>query len=827
LKYSIYEKATDIGMTGWDWQEKKSRWVGFDFDAITGHAAGVGVEEADLTKIQEKAKGIPWVEVRASTSGRGLHLYVYLEDFHTETHTEHQAIARCILGIMGTEVGFDFASAVDCAGGNMWVWSTRATRDNGGFGLIKPAECKLSTKLLPSNWKDQVEVVTKQRNKVRVTNVSDVDNNSFENLTASRKIIPLDEIHKELIQYLGEHGYSTIWVPDHHLLQAHTYGLKQAHAHFEYEGYFDTLSQGKDPGQPNCFLFPMYNGAWKVYRFSPGAPEHSLWDQNGEDWTSCLYNRKPTFDAACKSLGGVELSGGKGYQFDSVGMAQQVCEVLGQSFTVPDYMIARETVLKIQKNGTVLIRIKHEKGDKAPDGFVKPDRVGYWERVLGVKLATSVDDELCYFEFDNKIRNLITPNLKDGGWYIRNDRGDWVCYEKSTVKDVLSMTHNGTQIGAIMGESVLKGWYLVNLPFHDEYPGNRQWNLGAAQFRYQPTMEEDFTKDKMKHWDMILNHCGQELDEYVKDDQWCIEANIKRGGDYLRMWIASMLRFPFEPLPYLFLFSQEQNTGKSILWEAIQLLMDGGICKADTALTTKSDFNGELANAVLAVVEETNISVAGERTQNRMKDWVTSPFISVRKMRTDSYLQKNTLHFIQTANHESNCPVLAGDTRITMMYVPAPKVEIAKPVLIKNLEAEAPYFMRSIMDLHIPTAPGRLRLPVIHTSRKNEAEEQSMTVLESFLHNECFYVEGEAVLFSDFYDKFIDYILELGHLEKNWSKFSVSKGLPSHFPTGVMKANIKYIGNISFTEKKPSSNIRYIREGKKLVEKLISGKDEE
>jgi hypothetical protein len=59
---------------------KRSRWVGFDFDSITGHAAGVGVSDDELKVICDKAKSLPYVEVRKSTGGNGLHLYVLFDD---------------------------------------------------------------------------------------------------------------------------------------------------------------------------------------------------------------------------------------------------------------------------------------------------------------------------------------------------------------------------------------------------------------------------------------------------------------------------------------------------------------------------------------------------------------------------------------------------------------------------------------------------------------------------------------------------------------------------------------------------------------------------
>ena len=145
--------AEAIGSTGWDWQARRSRWVGFDFDAITGHAAGVGIGDDELAAVKEKASAIPWVQVRRSTGGKGLHLYVYL-DVPTENHTIHAALARCVLGLMSAETGFDFARHVDCCGGNLWLW--RRNLPEGGLSLLKNHEHELVD--LPVNWRDHVEV---------------------------------------------------------------------------------------------------------------------------------------------------------------------------------------------------------------------------------------------------------------------------------------------------------------------------------------------------------------------------------------------------------------------------------------------------------------------------------------------------------------------------------------------------------------------------------------------------------------------------------------------------------------------------------------------
>ena len=91
-------------MTGWDWQNRCSRWVAFDFDALTAHAKGVGITDDDLEKVKQAAMQLPYVEVRKSTGGGGIHLYVYFDSgIPCENHTVHAALARCILGMMSSD----------------------------------------------------------------------------------------------------------------------------------------------------------------------------------------------------------------------------------------------------------------------------------------------------------------------------------------------------------------------------------------------------------------------------------------------------------------------------------------------------------------------------------------------------------------------------------------------------------------------------------------------------------------------------------------------------------------------------------------------------
>ncbi len=208
LTFTFDEHAEGIGMTGWKWTARRSLWCGFDFDAITNHAKGIGVSDEDLLRVKDAACALPYIEVRRSTGGAGIHLYCYFdgEGVATENHTEHAALARCVLGMMSADAGFDFASQIDACGHVMWVWHRKLTAEKQGLAILKQAEKHLGLSDLPRNWRSHIEVVKRRRSKVRISEVTDADLDPFEVLASSRKIIPLDNSHKAQIEALTGSG---------------------------------------------------------------------------------------------------------------------------------------------------------------------------------------------------------------------------------------------------------------------------------------------------------------------------------------------------------------------------------------------------------------------------------------------------------------------------------------------------------------------------------------------------------------------------------------------------------------------------------------------
>jgi hypothetical protein len=855
LTFLLEDHCLFIGSTGWNYVNRESWFVGFDFDDITSHAPGVGVDDYALAEVKEKAMSLPYVDVIKSTGGKGLHLYIRFDRENapkTANHTEHAAVARALLGKMSTDVAFDFGSHLDVCGHVMWLWGKKSTsckhcgaeeeavqhvnsklpeyhryENTGGHTWVKKATVPLTADDLPPNWRDNIEVISKGgQGKVRVTGYSDdgkkVDEqDSLAELSSSRVKYDLNDVHKAILNDLEQTGASVVWVADHHLVQTHTCAFKMVfdkwkEAGHRMKGFFETSSLGTDMSKPNCFAIPGPKGSWFIYRFGKGSAEHKLWSQDDVGWTWAKYNSQPNLHQAALALGGKEDEKG-GYVFDTAEAAQETVANIGSKLMLPpeNKYGGRETVLRRHRDGRLVVELKKWEGDEGFDDWIeKKDK---WVRIYNIN-TNSVEEEKDYSEFDALTRSVRTPSNTDAGWMIRA-QSEWVRSPATNVVRVLKAVAPSCDENKIMGTAILNQWTLVNMPFHEEHPGGRNWNYGAAQFRYQPTDTED---PKHPHWDRILSHIGEDLDRVVKNTGWCQKWGLQNGRDYLTAWIACMFREPFEPLPYLFIYG-DQGCGKSILHEVISLLVTGGVVKADTALTNQSDFNGELANGVLAVIDEKNVAQAGPSVYNKIKEWTTSLTLSVHRKGMEPYQQRNSLHFIQLANERDACPVFPGDTRIVVIRMGPLVEEIAKPLLIKRCVEEAPDFMATLMNFQLPESMTRLRLPVLETDAKRSLMDMNTSPLEGFLREHCSERQGRHIVVKDFYEKFQ---ATLSAYERSvWTKSKIRQNLPDRYPIGNYTANKLCIGNLSFDSSPvPEDGPMFVTRGGRL--KLSTDEEE-
>jgi hypothetical protein len=294
MLFNLEAHVEAIGLTGWNWRRRVSQWCGFDYDSIYGHAEGHRgkLTDEELAEVKRKAMEIPWVTVRKSTGGKGIHLYVFLPDVPTANHSEHAALAHWVLGQMSALIGYDFKAKVDACGEVLWIWH-RKMRGTEGLALIKQGEVLRD---IPANWRDQVPVMRGKRPTVpQLVAAEDLRSDRdrlFAELTGDKK--PLDAEHNRLIDWLREQGTPSFWNSDKHMLVTHTYWLKEAHKALRLKGRFETISTGRNKTTDiNCYAYPLQRGAWVVRRYTPGVAEAVTWGKDSSGWTRCFLNRDP------------------------------------------------------------------------------------------------------------------------------------------------------------------------------------------------------------------------------------------------------------------------------------------------------------------------------------------------------------------------------------------------------------------------------------------------------------------------------------------------------------------------------------------------------
>ncbi|BBO34572.1 primase-helicase family protein [Lacipirellula parvula] len=393
----------------------------------------------------------------------------------------------------------------------------------------------------------------------------------------------------------------------------------------------------------------------------------------------------------------------KGYEFAPV----TKFTATGYLTTIPTCLADRPGVVMLRANSLV-VQVIAKPGDDCQ--WSQTERKGYWTLVL------PFDSEPTDLDFIRVVVYGDGAIQQPDGTYHKKKGGGFTRSSDTTAGRVIraKLGVGKSEADCLIGECHLIPWQRVCIPFAGEYPGDRQWNIGAPQYVYQPSCGPHTS------WDAIIDHVGEAL----KMPPELQVIGIRSGGDYLRAWFACILRDPACRLPYLFLFGDE-NCGKSILWEAFSLLVTGGVVKADRALN--SDFNGEIDGAILCVIEEKDVS--GMNTLPRIKDAVTGLTLAVRRMHTDVYHVTNYTHWIQTANNSGACRIPIGDTRFVAIHVKALTSEVPKPELLERLKAEGPAIMHTLLNMTLPEPQGRLALPVIATDAKAGIQEENLDPL--------------------------------------------------------------------------------------------------
>ena len=787
LRFNTRAHLARIGSTWWNWKTKRSVAVAFDIDMADEHAPSTTtVTETELEGVVARLKQLPYVTLIRSTGGKGVHVYVFFDEHDqpvAENHNEHTLVALQVLQKMKDDSDYDYAQHMDVKGVVFWFWSSTSDADHPGFSLIQEATEPIGSKDL-----EGYEAL-KTPNKTRKVVGFDEDGNEVHSDSECR-VYDLDDEHKSILKELETLDYSFIWNGEFNMAHTHTCALRQVFerrrdAGSPIRGQFETISRGTDKLKPNCYITPRPGGVFQVKRFGVGITEHDLWTQyEGDTW--CYFNQDVSpdhvFDAFCASKKSANV-----FQFEPAQL-KAAMEALGHQF---DHPIQGAVEVVRQNDGT----FKVISTEPIP-GWVQTKSGSTFNLPVisnpEVRMSTTLE------EADKVIRNVITPNYDVYGWAINTNSG-WIFHTDSSVNLALRRRF-GKEADYVKEACVMNPWKLVCHPFQPEYASNREWNKDAPQLAIEPSP----VPGAHPHWDMIYDHIGQSLDAAVRSTEWCQKWGLQTGADYLRCWMAALIRCPFEPLPYLFLYGP-QDSGKSIFHESASLLFtEGSVVSASGALSNAQGFNYEIANCIIGYIEEKDLSSIRDGAYARMKEWVTGKTLTVTRKGETPFAQPNTMKMVQMANSPKACPMEDGDTRITALAIcDLGNRKIPKGLMEQKLKEEAPFFLRTILTTHLPETPDRLRVPMLVNQDKRALEAMNQLPWEAFASDTLVRCDGNLVKFTDFYEQYFGYCQRNNKQpESNKALLQLMRNRSDKYVIGFGPGKSNYIANFKLSDDK-------------------------
>lgn len=782
LTYDPSKRVARIGTTWWNWETRESVAVAFDIDAAdSNHAAGTNqLDEFKLGQVVAKLSELPYISIVRSTGGKGVHGYVFFEEGHlpkTQNHNEHTQVCLSVIEKIRLDTGMDLIEEkiIDAKGLVLWVWASTSGKDHIGFTPIKEATQKLRSDEIPE-W----DKITSSK---KVTSAK-----------GDYAICELDSDHIRILSELEDLGYSYQWRAEHNTAQTHTFALKVLFEKLKNDGrpmrgLFETISSGSDPSKPNCYITAKPGGIFKVVRYGNGTIEHKLWSHK-DDSTWCYINQVTdpfaiiqryslTFDMSSAVLD-PEAFG-------------EALSVLGLDFDFPQTQIK---AVYESANNCIIISAKHSDDQGVPPGWTKVGKRITARLPIDGNQETRTQNYLG--EIDESFRFVIQPDFTSCGWFHRSLRG-WIKYDSvGHIARLISQQFGKQATDEVIAMMQNNPWMLGSQPFGPQELPGREWNLCKAKFACEPSD----VCGPHPHFDKILQHLGKGLDQAVREQQWASEWGLEGGADYLRFWITSAVKHPFEPLPYLFFFGQ-QGCGKSIFLEMLRMLFPNSVTDISQALVSESGFNAEAQGKVFCCLEEKDLSgKQAQKAYERIKEWTMAKEVSIHPKGKTPYMAPNTMKFIHNSNSINSIKIDRDDTRVVVVDVPKLHDPIPKSILEKRLQEEVPFFLRTIMTTEIPPALERCRVPHINTLAKMELGEANMSIVQRFAHDTLIPCPGNVMEFSVFKQRFDIFCTQkqFAILGQNGISSELRKMEDMLVMGKYGKQNKVHIGNVKFAD---------------------------
>jgi len=127
-------------------------------------------------------------------------------------------------------------------------------------------------------------------------------------------------------------------------------------------------------------------------------------------------------------------------------------------------------------------------------------------------------------------------------------------------------------------------------------------------------------------------------------------------------WVVMYAGNPKKRLTFAPFITGIEGNGKSTIVAILAQLIGREYMAAPSAKALSSEFNGFMVGKFLVNIDELPYTGNNDYAE-RLKEWITQPFISIRQMKMDAYQSQNIGNFFITSNHASALMQSAENTR--------------------------------------------------------------------------------------------------------------------------------------------------------------------
>lgn len=174
--------------------------------------------------------------------------------------------------------------------------------------------------------------------------------------------------------------------------------------------------------------------------------------------------------------------------------------------------------------------------------------------------------------------------------------------------------------------------------------------------------------------------------------------------------------------------SGTEGTGKGLLFHRVLTpLLGANYCRMMQLRTFEKEFNGFIESSLLIMINESEISAVDRNRSQVMaaiKELITDPIITVRRLYTDHYRVENASNFIIASNKFDGIEVASGDRRFNVAPRQEVKLPFKKDGIEKRIEAELQDFANYIMSR---PAVEEVAASIIETEDREELHALSVT----------------------------------------------------------------------------------------------------